>query len=90
MIVSVDTGRECRSWRAFEVMPWHLREALSICRSRYQTCIRGRSCHSARAVRARCKLWVYLGPLLVMYATINRPPGMNKTYPEASGMYWQP
>ena len=36
-------------------------------------------------VRARCKLWVYP----VMIATINRPPGQNKNYPEAYGIYWQ-
>ena len=38
----------------------------------------------------RCKLWVYLGTLPVMIATIKRPPGNNKKHSEASGMYWQP
>ena len=34
---------------------------------------------AARAVRARCKLWVYPGALPVIIATIKRPPGKNKT-----------
>ena len=42
------------------------------------------------AVRAQCKLGVYLGPLPVMIATIKRPPGKNQKYPEAFGIYWFP
>ena len=47
---------------------------------------------SVATVRAaQCKLWVYLGPLLVIIAaiTIKRPPGKNKNDPEAFGKYWQ-
>ena len=40
-------------------------------------------------VRAPCKLEVYLGTLLVITATIKRPPRKNKNYPEASGISWQ-
>ena len=39
---------------------------------------------------ARCKLWVYLGTLPVIIATIQRPPRKNKHYPEASGIFWHP
>ena len=28
--------------------------------------------------------------LLIMTATIKRPPGKNKNYPEACRSYWQP
>ena len=52
--------------------------------------LRGRCCHGVGAVRARCKHWVYLGPLPVIIATIKRLPGKNKNYPEAFGNYWQP
>ena len=41
-------------------------------------------------MRARCKVWVYLGALPVTIATIKRPPRKNKNYPEASGIDWQP
>ena len=41
-----------------------------------------------RCVR-RCKLWVYLGPLPVMIAPIERPLRQNKKYPEAFGIHWQ-
>ena len=44
----------------------------------------------AGTLRARCKLWAYLGSLLVLIATMTRPPGKNKSYPGASGIYWQP
>ena len=45
----------------------------------------------ARAiVRARCNLWVYLGTLPVIIATIKRPAGKNKSYPEAFRISWQP
>jgi len=47
----------------------------------------GRDCpsHCALAtLRARCRLWVFLGALLLITATIMRPPGKNKHYPEAS------
>ena len=37
-----------------------------------------------------CKRWVYLGTVLVTIATIKRPPGKNKNYPEATGTYRQP
>ena len=38
---------------------------------------------------ARHKLWGYLGPLPVIIAPIKRPPGRNKDYPQASGVYWE-
>ena len=41
-------------------------------------------------VRARRKLWVHVGPLPVIMATIKRYPGKNKNDSEASGIYWQP
>ena len=37
-------------------------------------------------MRAQCKLWVYLGPLPVIIATIKRRPGKNKHYPEGKGV----
>ena len=43
-----------------------------------------------RVVCARCKRWVYPGTLLMIIATIKRPPGKSKNYPEACGIYWQP
>ena len=36
----------------------------------------------------QCKLWVCLGTLPVIIATIKRPSGKN--HAEASGIYWQP
>ena len=45
---------------------------------------------SLATARARRKLWVYPGPLPVMIATIKRPPGKNRTYPDPSGISWQP
>ena len=62
--------------------------AFGRCSLRVWSGVGGRSCHGARAVRARCKLGVYLGTLPVMIATI-RPLGTNQNCPEASGIYWQ-
>ena len=45
---------------------------------------------TAPSRRVRCKFWVYLGTLLVIIATIKRPPGKKENYPEAFGNYWQP
>ena len=54
-------------------------------------CVRGPHLEGTlAAVRAQCKLWVYLGTLPVTIATIKRPPGKNTSDPEASGMHWQP
>ena len=39
-------------------------------------------------LRARCGLWIYLGPLPVIIATVKRPSGKSKTDLEASGIYW--
>jgi hypothetical protein len=41
-------------------------------------------------MRAQCNLWGYLETLLVIIATIKRPPGKNKNYPEVLGDYSQP
>ena len=40
----------------------------------------------AANLRTRCKLQEYLGTLFVIIATIKRPQGKNKNFPEASGM----
>ena len=48
--------------------------------SRRWDIVAGRSCHGVRVVRARCKLWVRLGTLLVIIAIASAPwqPSMVK------------